>query len=297
MSTLSVISAFAACIATGTVGAFGMRFYTERNRVLAEREDPRDTKIRDLQATVKLAHKDLTLKRTSADENGEHLKLAHTRIDELLDRISKLKEKYACCVTLLEKEIGQKDVLQDQLSVAKTQLKTLKERNQEMELQISASDEPDMLMPLTDESDSNSVITDDQPLTNMFSSSSEEDGSPSLIQSLTGELDRWKRHCHVLGIELKHQRQQATPQCTPQTTNTADNIDELTDIRGIGSVLARKLHELGIFRFQELINLGNDDLERAQALIPDLQHRIRRDDWINQARTLYQSKYHSSICP
>jgi len=294
MSTQFVILAFAACVVTGVAGAFGMRFYIERRRVIAEREDPRDTKIRDLQATVKLAHKDLTLKRSSAGEKAEHLKLAHARIDELLDRISKLKDKYASCVVLLEKEIGAKDILQDKLSVAKAQLETLKENNQELALQLRASDEPDMLGPATHEADSNSDDDDGGPLADMFSSALEEDSSPSLIQSLTGELDRWKHHCHVLGNELKHQREQITPEAVQQTNDNAESIDELTDIRGIGAVLARKLHQVGIFRFQELVNLGEDELERAQALIPDLQRRMKRDDWIDQARTLYQTKYQST---
>ena len=297
MSTLFVILALGACIATGIAGAFGMRFYIARNRMIAEREDPRDTKIRDLQASIKLANKDLALKRTSTDESTEHLKLAHTRIDELLHRINKHKEKVATCQTLLETESAAKELLQDKLSVAKTQLEALKEQNQELSLQLTASDEGDMLSPSIHESDEKSEADDDEPLADMLSPVSEDDGSPSLIQSLTEELDRWKHHCHVLGNELKHQREQIKSEPKPQKMSTEDAIDELTDIRGIGSVLARKLHEIGIFRFQELINLDTDRLARAQALIPDLERRMQRDDWIDQARTLYQDKYHSAVCP
>ena len=295
MSTLFVISAFTACIVTGAAGAFGMRFYSERCRVIAEREDPRDTKIRDLQATIKLANKDLILKRTGASENAEHLKFAHVRIDELLDRISKLKDKYASSVLLLETEIGAKEILQDKLSVAKTQLETLKENNQELAMQLGAADQSDMLNPSIHSEDEISDDTGNGPLAEMFSPSIEEDNSPSLIQSLTGELDRWKHHCHVLGNELKHQREQITPETLPQPLSAADDIDELTDIRGIGAVLARKLHEVGIFRFEELANLGDEDLERAQVLIPDLARRMKRDDWIDQAHSLYQRKYQSAL--
>jgi hypothetical protein len=295
MSTLLVISAFIACIVSGAAGAFGMRFYIERRRVIAEREDPRDTKIRDLQATLKLAKKDLILKRTGASENTEHLKLAHARIDELLDRISKLKDKYASSVLLLETEIGAKEILQDKLSVAKTQLETLKENNQELAMQLRAADQSDMLSASIPSEDEVSDDTENGPLAEMFSPSIEEDNSPSLIQSLSGELDRWKHHCHVLGNELKHQREHITPETLPQPLGTADDIDELTDIRGIGAVLARKLREVGIFRFKELANLGDEDLQRAQILIPDLARRMKRDDWIDQAHSLYQRKYQSAL--
>jgi len=291
MSFLSVILVSGACLAAGAGGAFGMRFYIERNRLIAEREDPRDTKIRDLQTTNKLARKDLTLSRTREKEATEHLKDAHARIDELLQRCSNLREKFSSCETLLKNEITEKDLLQDKLSVAITQLDTMKERNQELELQLRASDEPDMLNAPTHASDE----LDEEPLQGVFSPEVEEDDNPSLIQSLSGELDRWKHHCHVLGDELKHQREQIGQEVTPSTADPLDGVDELTDIRGIGMALARKLHQLGIYRFQELINLDADDLERAQSLIPDIQRRMRRDAWIDQARTLCQKKHPSVV--
>lgn len=291
MSFLSVILALGACLAAGAAGAFGMRFYIERNRLIAEREDPRDTKIRDLQTTIKLARKDLASSGSGAKEATEHLKFAHARIDELLERCSSLKEKFTSCESLLKNEIEEKDLLQDKLSVAITQLDTMKERSQELELQLRASDEPDMLNAPTHES----AELDDEPLSGVFSPEVEEDDNPSLIQSLTGELDRWKHHCHVLGNELKHQREQISLDITPRTDDPLDGVDELTDIRGIGKALARKLHQLGIYRFQELINLDVGDLERAQSLIPDIQRRMRRDAWIDQARTLCQNKHPSEI--
>ncbi len=162
-------------------------------------------------------------------------------------------------------------------------------------MQLRVADQSDMLSPSIQPEDEISDNTENGPLAEIFSPSIEEDNSPSLIQSLTGELDRWKHHCHVLGNELKHQREQITPEIVPQLLSAADDIDELTDIRGIGAVLARKLHEVGIFRFKELANLDDEDLERAQVLIPDLARRMKRDDWIDQAHSLYQRKHQSTL--
>ena len=98
---------------------------------------------------------------------------------------------------------------------------------------------------------------------------------------------------------MKHQRDQISPEPAtepgnPEPENHLQGVDELTDIRGIGQVLARRLHELGIYRFQEIINLDADNVERVQSLIPDIERRMRRDEWIDQARMLYQSKYPSA---
>lgn len=295
MSILSVILTITACVATGVAGAFGMRFYIERNRIIAEREDPRDTKIRDLQATVKLTRKDLDLTRTDAKEMTEHLKLAHDRIDDLLEQRGMLREKFNACEKLLKNEIGEREILQDKLSVAKTQLETMKEHNQELSLQIKASSNEDMLDPSLHSGESDADEIDDKSLNDMFSSEIEDDNSASLIQSLTGELDRWKHHCHVLGNELKHQRDQIGQNPKLDTATHMDAVDELTDIRGIGKVMARKLHKLGIYRFQELINLDARDLARAQTLIPDIERRMHRDGWIDQARALHRGKYESAI--
>lgn len=294
MSTLSILLAVGACIAAGVAGAFCMRFYIERTRIIAEREDPRDTKIRDLQATVKLARKDLSLTRSVEKEATEHIKLAHDRINELLEQRSMLREKFSSCETLLKNEIGEKELMHEKLSVANTQLETMKERNQELELQLRAADESDMLDPSAHGTASESNGNANDPLSGVFTQDVVEDDSPSLIQSLTGELDRWKHHCHVLGNELKHQRDQIGQERAPVPSDTIEGVDELTDIRGIGRALARKLHELGIYRFQELINLDADDLEHAQTLIPDIERRMKRDDWVIQAQTLYRSKYSSS---
>lgn len=269
-----------------------MRFYTERNRIIAEREDPRDTKIRDLQATVKLTNKDLALTRTNATDMREHLKLAHVRIDELLEQRSMLREKFNTCENLLKNEIGERELLQDKLSVAKTQLETMKERRQELELQLKASSQENMLDPVLQTSEPESDDLHDDALSEVFSPDVPDESNASLIESLTGELDRWKRHCRVLGNELKCRKKQSSQTSRPAPSQW-DAVDELTDIRGIGKVMARKLHKLGIYRFQELIDLDTRDLNRAQELIPDIRTRMHRDEWIDQARALHHGKYRS----
>ena len=293
MSTLFVMLSLIACGATAAIGAFGMRFYIERNRIIAEREDPRDTKIRELQAAVKLARKDLVLTRNSMTETTDHLKLAHERIDELIEQRDFSREKFNSCEALLKKEIGDRELLQEKLSVAKTQVENLKERNQELELQIRHSNEGEMLSPSFHESDHESDELEEETVTQVSTPEFVDDGSPSLIQSLTGELDRWKHHCHVLGNELKHQREQIGQNGAIPVTESFPGVDELTDIRGIGKVMARKLHTLGIFRFQEIIDLDGDDLMRARSVIPDIERRMHRDDWVSQAQQLCQRKIES----
>jgi len=290
MAILYFILALFACIASGVGGAYAMRFVTERNREIAEQEDPRDTKIRDLQAKVRLTDKDMVQNRAKSESATEHLKLAHDRINELLDEIQDLKNSLQNQESVQDTDSEEKDLLRNKLSVATKQLETLRQNNQELEVQLSVIHEPDLLTTQEEDSETEEDKTDPfEPAV--------ADNSPSLIHALTGELDRWKRHCHVLGDELKNQRHRTTEsdEESAAAATTIPEIDELTDIHGIGAVLTRKLHTLGIYRYEDLLNLDGDNLEHARQLIPDFERRMERDGWLEQARMLHTSKYRPDV--
>ena len=289
MSILYFLLAAVACVVSGFVGAFVARFRIECQREIAEQEDPRDTKIRDLQARVKLIGNDMRRNRENAAAATEHVELAHERIIELLAQIEKLKHSLESQEALQDNNTDELDLLRDKLSLANKQLDTLRQRNQELEVELSVVNEPEMLAAIDD--DDEDEDEDEAREVDPFSSMT-ADSSPSLLQALTDELDRWKRHCHVLGDELKVQRNRVheAEEAADNTTTSIREIDELTDIRGIGAALARKLHKLGIYNYRNLLNLSDDDLERARQLIPDFERRMVRDNWLEQARMLQASK-------
>lgn len=61
--------------------------------------------------------------------------------------------------------------------------------------------------------------------------------------------------------------------------------DDLTDIKGIGAVSAERLNEAGVNTFAEIADWSDDDLEANSAKIKVSVERIRREDWVGQART------------
>jgi len=71
--------------------------------------------------------------------------------------------------------------------------------------------------------------------------------------------------------------------------------DDLKAIRGVGAKIEQKLNMLGVTNFRDLIALGADDYERATQLIPNLEGRMKRDNWMQQARHLHQEKYSEEI--
>ena len=287
MTALYFVIAFVACLATGAAGAYGMRRHMQRGRIIARSEDPRDTQIRDLVASMKIAKEDVVKARTKEHEFKEHVDMAHMRIKELQERLDSVNKKYYACNENLNKEHAEKEMLEERLKATMQQLETSQQRVQEMEMEMSVGGSDDMLDPAdAGQSDAHDEPRDDDEIF----SSDVQDSSPSLIQCLTTEMERWKRHCRVLGEELKAQRDKLVNDAPPAPANGGYTpMDDLTDIKGIGKVLARRLHDLGIFTFEQLATVNEDDLKGEESLDDDFFRRMQRDDWVGQARALQQT--------
>ena len=62
--------------------------------------------------------------------------------------------------------------------------------------------------------------------------------------------------------------------------------DDLTRIKGLGPKLAATLGELGVARFDQIAAWSDADIDRIDAQLGRFQGRIRRDEWVAQARLL-----------
>jgi predicted flap endonuclease-1-like 5' DNA nuclease/uncharacterized small protein (DUF1192 family) len=69
-------------------------------------------------------------------------------------------------------------------------------------------------------------------------------------------------------------------------TASADQKDDLTEIKGIGSFLEKKLNSLGLFRFEQISKLTPNLIEKLTTAIEFFPGRIERDDWVGQAALL-----------
>ena len=84
----------------------------------------------------------------------------------------------------------------------------------------------------------------------------------------------------------------ATPaEAAPHVQEAAPKIhlgdrDDLTGIKGLGPKLAAQLHDLGIFSFAEIAAWDEAEIDRIDAQLGRFQGRIRRDNWVAQAKFL-----------
>ena len=67
--------------------------------------------------------------------------------------------------------------------------------------------------------------------------------------------------------------------------------DDLKLIVGIGPVLERMLHQLGITTYRQIARWTERDIDEFDARLPEFPGRIRRDTWVTQARELHHAKF------
>lgn len=105
------------------------------------------------------------------------------------------------------------------------------------------------------------------------------------IQDLSEELTRVKR--------LAAQEQyKVVPEVAPDVLHQdrPTEVDDLKEVKGIGPILEKTLHDLGIYQFSQLANLSEENVEWVASHINTFSSRIYTDRWIEQAKELEKKK-------
>lgn len=90
-----------------------------------------------------------------------------------------------------------------------------------------------------------------------------------------------------------------TPAPAP-TAPVAKGSDDLLLLKGVGPKLNTRLQELGVTRFDQIAGWGEADIARIDDQLGTFKGRIKRDNWIDQAKLLaagdtagFEAKYGS----
>jgi predicted flap endonuclease-1-like 5' DNA nuclease len=76
---------------------------------------------------------------------------------------------------------------------------------------------------------------------------------------------------------------------------SADDKDDLTQLKGIGEFIETKLNDLGIYTFTQIANFDDAMIANVTHAIEFFPGRIERDEWVSQARELAGSSMLSAI--
>jgi predicted flap endonuclease-1-like 5' DNA nuclease len=81
----------------------------------------------------------------------------------------------------------------------------------------------------------------------------------------------------------------------PPLLDGPNMFDDLKLIVGVGPVLERMLHRLGISTYRQIARWSERDIDEFDAKLPEFPGRIRRDAWVTQARALYEAKFGEAL--
>ena len=139
-----------------------------------------------------------------------------------------------------------------------------------------------------------------------------------LVRSLAAEGDALRRAAtsaealHLQLADFAEDRRRLLRECAQAQADTAryrelvvdlennalpplltgpNTFDDLKLIVGVGPVLERMLHRLGVATYRQIAHWSERDIDEIDAKLPEFPGRIRRDAWVTQARELHQSKY------
>jgi predicted flap endonuclease-1-like 5' DNA nuclease len=69
-----------------------------------------------------------------------------------------------------------------------------------------------------------------------------------------------------------------------------DASDDLKQIKGVGPAIEKTLNDLGIYRFNQIAEMSEYDIDRVAQQMKGFRSRIYREDWVGQARSLQSQK-------
>jgi predicted flap endonuclease-1-like 5' DNA nuclease len=71
--------------------------------------------------------------------------------------------------------------------------------------------------------------------------------------------------------------------------------DDLKTLVGVGPAMEKKLNDHGIVSYRQLAQLSDEDIKQLETAITKFSGRIRRDNWIEQAKEQHFQKYNERL--
>ena len=91
-------------------------------------------------------------------------------------------------------------------------------------------------------------------------------------------------------FEARDDEEASPPPATNGAGGPAASKDDLQKIKGVGPAIEKTLNGLGFYRFRQIAEMSEYDIDRVARELRGFRSRIYREDWIGQARMLQVGK-------
>jgi len=300
-------------------GSWKAALYWDRRTRPPEDLDPRDQEIRELRAALSVTRNANGDFRRKHKEITRSIKLSQEHLQKTQNALANCQQKYTVTKDVLEKEQLAKEELIDDVAQHRHEKNDLKNRVNELEMEMQLAGGPEGLVSVSDqlgEKAQNAEIKKLQQELERWKQHCQVLGQNAKV--LRNKLEEAQmatqppfpapKQDEILSQDpmatfTAAKEQSATPLCDadtdtlPALSSTEDTHvaqDDLQAIKGIGAKLEKKLHLIGINTFKGLLDLGPEDYERVSLVIPNVEKRMTKDGWLEQARSLHKEKYQES---
>lgn len=103
-------------------------------------------------------------------------------------------------------------------------------------------------------------------------------------------LEESTRAAEIARLEQLIQGLESRPIAAPPAPKPT-GPDDLELVYGIGPVLAKRLHKLGVTTFAQIAQWTDSDIDAIEPQLDTIQGRIRREGWVTDSQRLHQEKH------
>ena len=232
------------------------------------RRDDLQREIKDIRGNLEVAMNErdqLQSDISSKEGESRDLQARDARIKKLQLELDNWQNRLPPLIEKFRQRNEEAEQLESDLAAAQARIAELEAAEDSVQTRIEPVSDPDMLTDGRDASNdpTDADAADDEP---------EE------------EVESEEEPESVLEAETVSEPNEDEDDRIITTINGAR--DKLQAIKGVGPAIEKTLNEMGIFRFQQLADMSEYDIDRIAKRLKGFRSRIYREDWIGQAREL-----------
>ena len=276
-----------------------------------ERRDQLQRELKEIRSSLERAvqqREQLQSEVRSTEERGDSARAALELKEETIDRLSRELENWQNRLPPLIDRFRERDdqarQLEEELASARTRIEELERMADAGQTRIEPVDQDALGDKLDASNDPTSVTQtgieeaiDEPDAVSLRETHDEPDDEPEEV-SLRETHDEPDDEPEEVSLRETHDE----PDDEPETLGTTADVTELRDrepgrlrdnlrlIKGIGPAIEKTLNELGIFRYHQIAEMTEYDIDRVAQRLKGFSSRIYREDWIGQARELQLKK-------
>lgn len=241
------------------------------------RRDELQREIKDIRGNLEVAvteRDQLQSDVAARNDNQDLLRQKDERIEKLTRELENWQNRLPPLIERFRERNEQAERLQTELVVAGDRIRVLEsEREAASQTHIEPVHDPE---ELTDGLDASNDPADDVV---------DESGvEPVAEKDLDLDSDTTEEPEAVAEQEAEEEAEPEPDLSDDSGTHVAR--DDLQMIKGVGPAIEKTLNEIGIFRFEQIADMSEYDIDRVAKRLRGFHSRIYREDWIGQARDL-----------